>query len=158
MEDKNNNQNNNAENYEKLVQEYQYFCSIIKIIEEKINEVYEKPFFNNSNIYKKCYLFEKSDYENYKEKISYNTYISDNEGYRDEINLKIGYAKSENKEINLEKLKQINVKSVNELNSLLKENHEYILINVDLIKKIIENEKEGQYDYCINPQELIIKI
>ena len=58
---------------------------------------------------------------------------------------KIIMLESEEKNAKFEKLQNTILKSIKELNNLLKDKHEFILINAEISKEIIQNKEEGQY-------------
>ena len=60
--------------------------------------------------------------------------------------------------IKQEKLKQKNITSICELFNLLKEGHQFILINKQFGWGFIENKKEANYSYSLTSKELIINI
>ena len=142
--------------YKPILEEYENSCLIIKKIEEDISNIYSK----RENYNQKCFLIELKDFENFKQQIDYQTFKNKIIEYRENILMKFIMLESEDKEIKLEKLKNTILKSTKELDILLKEKHEYILINAELAKDIIQKKEEGQYFcfYWFNSSELKIKI
>ena len=152
------NGNNDASlgKYKPIIEECENFCLVIKKIEEEISEQYNKK--ENKN--QKCYLIELNDYENFKQKINYLIFKDKINEYRDQMVTKIIIQESENKSVKFEKLQNTILKSIKELNNLLKDKHEFILINAEISQEIIQNKEEGQYFlfYSFNSSELILKI
>ena len=111
--------------YKPILEEYENSCLIIKKIEEDISNIYNK----RENYNQKCFLIELKDFENFKQQIDYQTFKNKIIEYRENILMKLIMLESEDKEIKLEKLKNTILKSTKELDILLKEEHEYILIN-----------------------------
>ena len=142
--------------YKPILKEYENSCLIIKKIEDDISNIYSK----RENYNQKCFLIELKDFENFKQQIDYQTFKNKIIEYRENILMKLIMLESEDKEIKLEKLKNTILKSTKELDILLKEKHEYILINAELAKDIIQKKEEGQYFcfYWFNSSELQIKI
>ena len=150
------NNNDALGKYKPIIEEYEYCCTVIKKIEEEFSEQYNKKENGNH----KCYLIEKKDFENFKEQINYETFINKIGEYRNNMVIKIITLESENKEVKLEKLKNTILKSFKDLNDLLKEKHEFVLINAKSSNEIIENKGKGEY-FCFfsfNSSELIITI
>ena len=142
--------------YKPILEEYENSCLIIKKIEEDISNIYNK----RENYNQKCFLIELKDFENFKQQIDYQTFKNKIIEYRENILMKFIMLESEDKEIKLEKLKNTILKSTKELDILLREKYEYILINAELAKDIIQKKEEGQYFcfYWFNSSELKIKI
>ena len=158
MDNNNYNEQNQLGIYLKVVEEYENSCFIIKKIEEEISNQYNNQI-NNNQI---CYLIKLKDFENFKQNIGFKTFIEKISEYRDNLILKISLLEIEGKQIKLDKLNNIIVNSIKELDELIKKdkNKEYILINSDLSKDIIKNKEEGKYSclYSYTSKELIIKI
>ena len=142
--------------YKPIIEECENFCFVIKKIEEEISEQYNKK--ENKN--QKCYLIELNNYENFKQKINYKIFKDKINEYREQMLTKIIMLESEEKNAKFEKLQNTILKSIKELNNLLKDKHEFILINAEISKEIIQNKEEGQYFlfYSFNSSELILKI
>ena len=98
------------------------------------------------------------EYNNFKNRIEYDTFINDMPGYKDAMSIKFACQESGDKTPLNKKLKQTIVDSIQDLYHLLKNNHEYILINKEFNKKFIENEDEGLYSYFIYPNGLKVNI
>ena len=144
--------------YKPLVEEYENSCMKITSIYEDIDKKNNDKLYNNTNIERKCYLIETKDFEDYKKQIHYIQFKNKVDEYRYNMAMELTMKESEGKTIKHNKIKQKTVDSINELYKLLEENHEYILINVELAKDIIENIEEGQYSYFIDSSEIIVKI
>ena len=145
--------------YEKVFEEIQDYCIELKKFEENISFIYKN--LNNNNTHKnpqQTYLIDINDYNNFKEQIEYNTFINNIQDYKDTMALKFTIQQSENKNDINRKLKQTIVNSMHELYKLLKEQHEYILINTEQSQKLVEKENEGIYSYSIISNELILDI
>ena len=144
--------------YKPLVEEYENSCMKITSIYEDIDKKNNDKLSNNINIERKCYLIETKDFEDYKKQIHYIQFKNKVDEYRFNMALDLTKKESEGKTIKHEKIKQKTIHTIDELYKLLEENHEYILINVELAKDIIENIEEGQYSYFIDSSEIIVKI
>ena len=142
--------------YKQIIEEYENCCTIIKKVEEEFSQQYNKK----ENSYQKCFLIELKCFEEFKEQIDYQTFRYKINKYRENMVIKFTSLESENKEVKLEKLQNTILKSTKDLNDLLKNNHEFLLINADLSKEIIKNKDKGEY-FCFfsfNSSELILKI
>ena len=159
MDDKNQNNNQDEELRLKIIiEEYEDYCMSIKKFEKEIEENYKSIAIIHQKNYDKNYLVELTDFEHFKEQIYYNLFKTDVKSYRDEINFKFAMLKSQNQEVKQEKLKQKIINSIGELFNLLKEEHQYILINEEFGKNFVENKHEANYPYSLNSKELIINI
>jgi len=92
-------------------------------------------------------LIELKCFEEFKEQIDYQTFRYKINEYRENMVIKFALLKSENKEVKFEKLQNTILKSIKELNNLLKGKHEFILINAELSKEIIQNKDKEEY-FC----------
>ena len=146
--------------YKKVFEEIQDYCRLIKNLENDISILYDNLIKNNNEQknFLKMYLIEMNDYNKFKSQIEYDTFITNIHNYKDAIITKLISRLCENKNELTEKLKQTIVNSIQYLYKLLKEGHEYILINTELSQSLIENRDEGIYSYSINSNELILKI
>ena len=146
--------------HKKVFEEMQDYCRLIKNLENDISILYDNLIKNNNEQknFLKMYLIDMNDYNKFKSKIEYDTFIKNMQNYKDAINTKLVSQQCENKNELTEKLKQTIVNSIQDLYKLLKEGHEYILINAELSKSLIEKRDEGIYSYSINSNELILKI
>jgi hypothetical protein len=152
----NGNNDNALGKYKPIIEEYENCCTVIKRMEEEFSLKYNKKENNGQ----KCFLIELKDFKNFKEEIDYETFRNKIEDYRDNMVTKIIILKSDNKEVKFEKLQNKILRSIKELNNLLKDKHEFILINAELSKEIIQNKDKGEY-FCFfsfNSSELIVKI
>ena len=157
-----NNNNYNGQNklgiYQNVVEECENDCFIIK----KINEDISNQYNNQMNKNQICYLIELEDFENFKQNIEFKTFIEKISEYRNDLVYKFSLLESEGKQIKLDKLNNIIVNSIEELYELIKKNksREYILINSDLSKDIIQNIDKGKYSCCYSfmSKELIIEL
>ena len=105
-------------------------------------------------------MIELKCFEEFKEQIDYQTFRYKINEYKENMVIKFTSLESENKEVKLEKLQNTIFKYIKDLNDLLKNKHEFILINAELSKEIIKNEDKGEY-FCFfsfNSSELILKI
>ena len=137
------NNNDGLGPYKQIIEEYENCCTVIKNIEEDFSQQYHKKE-NNSQ---KCFLIETKRFEEFKEQIDYQTFRYKINEYREHMVIKFALLKSENKEVKFEKLQNTILKSIKELNNLLKGKHEFILINAELSKEIIQNKDKEEY-FC----------
>ena len=107
-------------------------------------------------------MIDLKDFENFKQNIEFKTFVEKISEYRNDLVFKFSSLESEGKQVNLDKLNNIIVNSIKELDELIKKdkNKEYLLINSALSKDIIKNQEEGKYFclYSYTSKELIIKI
>ena len=155
-----NNQNDDGlGKYKKDFEEIQDYCMILKKIEENTELIYKNLNDNNTQTKTEmAYLINIKDYNKFKEQIEYNTFINNINGYKEAMAIKFAIQESENKNELKNKFKQAIVNSIQDLYKLLKENHEYIIINAELIQNLIDKKDEGIYSYYINSNELILNI
>ena len=129
--------------FKQIIEEYENCCIIIKKIEEEFSQQYNKK----ENINQICYLIDLKYFENFKEQIDYQTFRNKINEYRGNMLIKFISLQEANKEVKFQKLKNTIIKSIKELNDLLKDKHEFILINAELSNEIIENNDKGEY-FC----------
>ena len=141
-----------------IIEECEDYCLSIKKFEKEIEEQYKNIANIHQKNFEKNYLIEIIDFEHFKEQINYNLFKTDVNNYRNEMLVKFTMIESENKEVKQEKLKQKVINSIGELFNLLKEGHQYILVNEEFSKNFVENKDEANYSYSLNSKELIINI
>ena len=158
MNNGNDYQNNNYGEYQDIIEDYENSCMIIKKIEEQIYQQYNKNDNNSQKQYQKCYLIEQKDYDIFKDIIFYTNFKENIQEYRDNLSIQLTMLISEGKELKKERLQNKTVKSINELYNLLKQNKEYILMNAELSKEIMQNTEEYLCFYTCNSSELLVYI
>ena len=160
MDNKNqkNGQGEELGKFKNIIEECEDYCLSIKKFEKEIEEQYKNLANIHQKNFEKNYLIEINDFEHFKEQINYNLFKTDVNNYRNEMLIKFTMIESENKEVKQEKLKQKVINSIGELFNLLKEGHQYILVNEEFSKNFVENKDEANYSYSLNSKELIINI
>ena len=138
------------ESYKSMLMNYSNCCKIISHYEDSINQLYN----NLDEKYQKCegYIIDFIEYEKLKEDLNYKIFKNNNEGYFDEIILKIITLESEhNSKEELKRFEQIKIKSYQELINLLN-NNKYIFINKSLWTYTCKNGKENEsgLNYWVN--------
>ena len=141
-----------------IIEDYEDYCLSIKNFEKEIEAQYKNIAIIHYKNYEKNYLIELNDFEHLKEQINYNLFKTDLNNYRTEMITNFIIIESQNQEVKQEKLKQKVINSIGELYNLLKEGHQYILINEEFGKYFVENKDEENYSYSLNSKELIINI
>ena len=153
-----NNQVEELGKFKDIIEECEDYCLSIKKYEKEIEEQYKYLANINQKEYKNNYLIELKDFENFKEQINYNLFNTDITNYRFEMLSKFILIESKKEIVKQEKLKQKNITSIGKLFNLLKEGHQFILINKEFSENFVENKHEENYSYSLTSKELIISI
>ena len=143
--------NNNIKN---CINEYKNLCYSILQYEKYLNDIYH--YLNNNNITHRGYLIDLKEFEKLKKELNYQLYNKNIYEYVDDISLKLGILRSENKTYNLNRIEKIEIFSSDEFLKMLDNKNEYIIINTDLWRVLCKKgkEKDNYIEYYLNKSEL----